>query len=197
MIIGLSGELRSGKDTVAEMLRQRWGFEVISFAHALKEEVIARLWRTLVAIHELEGHAHENTSCSWANREACIKDMVWNRKPPATRALLQEYGTEIRRQDNPAYWEERWMERVAGRPLVVAADVRFENEARAVLAQGGELWLVERPGLERVESPHVSEEFCKTWTRWDAVIGNGGTIEGLSTQVDALAKTALERVVLG
>ena len=41
-------------------------------------------------------------------------------------------------------------------PRIVITDVRFDNEATWIQSLGGEVWRVERPGIE--QNSHVSEE---------------------------------------
>ncbi len=185
MRIGLSGKIGAGKDAVAARLVERWGYQIIRFSDALKEEVLERLPGTLSALHEFSGHAHEASSCSRAARPGCIRDMVYNRKPQGVRELLQEYGTQVRRSDSPTYWSEQWTLRVKGAaPLIAAPDVRFPNEAEALAQVGGVLWRIVRPGT--VKGEHESETLMDGWRWWDAVIQNDGTLEDLWAKVDAL-----------
>jgi len=181
LIIGIGGKLGSGKDVIATRLRHGWGFEVVPFAAALKEEVLQRLPQTLRAIHHLTCSAHTTMTV-----QSCIERMVWTTKPQGIRELLQEYGSDVRRADSVTYWTDRWRERVAERAHVVAPDVRFPNEAEAVRAAGGLLWRIERPGT--VRGTHACETVMDSWNQWDAVIQNDGTIDDLWAKVDALAE---------
>jgi hypothetical protein len=197
LVIGISGKLQSGKDAIAARLVERWGFRVVRFADALKEEVLERLPRTLDVIHQIVGHEHELQTCSLAQRPECIRDMVYNRKPRGVRELLQEYGTEVRRRDRETYWTDQWKRRAGDVGCVVASDVRFPDEAATIIQAGGLLWRVERPGYSDVpaqqngqQAGHVSETLMDDWPRWDARLRNVGTIEDLHIEVDMLMTTA-------
>ena len=165
MILGIAGHMRSGKDTLAAYFVRAHGFARVGFADALKDEVLTRLPRTLAAIGEL---AYPELST------LAIGAYLLKTKPPVIRALLQEYGTQVRRADDPAYWLDRWEER---RPVwgnVVAPDVRFTNEAEHVKAIGGMVVRVERPG--HGGDGHESERLDFPW---DHVFQNAGTIQDL------------------
>lgn len=182
-VIGISGRATAGKDAIAARLVERWGFTRVSLADALREEVMTRLPRTLRVIHDMV--------CGGHNSDDCIRRMLYEVKPRGFRELLQEYGSDVRRHDQPDYWVERWWERSLNVDRVVVPDVRFENEAKAVLARGGLLWRVERPGTS--EGDHASETMMDGWSRWDAVIRNDGTLADLYERVDGLAAQARER----
>jgi hypothetical protein len=177
-VVGVSGKMRHGKDTVVAQLCHVWGFHPLSFAGALKEEVLARMPRTLAFFH--------NLSCDCAGFQSCLRDMVYNRKPPGVRALLQEYGSDVRRGDDPNYWCKRWLEEAEHWDSVACPDVRFPNEAQTVRGAGGRLWRVVRPSLLPAgDGEHVSERALDSWD-FDEVITNDGTVEDLQKKVDAL-----------
>jgi hypothetical protein len=183
VLIGVSGKLKHGKDAIAARLIERWGFQRLSFADGLREEVMERMPRTLGAVHDMQD-IHIGT-CDQGDRGLCIREMLYVTKPPGFRELLQEYGTDLRRVDDPAWWTKRWMQRaVEMRGALVAPDVRFPNEAEAVAALGGVVWRVVRPGIPAGD--HESERAMDGY-RWnDAVILNDGTLEDLWAKVDAL-----------
>jgi hypothetical protein len=210
MLIGIAGAIGAGKSAIAEHLAAR-GFAVVAFADALREEVLARLPLTLRALHgetcpryQMESFERDSSlvplPCNGPARDAmaCVRDMVYVRKPPIVRALLQEYGSDVRRADDPDYWVKRWAQSVssiaAGRPVgechVVSPDCRFPNEARTVREMGGLLWKVERPGVDG--SGHVSETALAHWFDYDAVLVNDGTLADLHTQVDRLLHARLD-----
>jgi hypothetical protein len=194
VIVGIRGKIGAGKDVIAARLVERWGFRIVRFADALREELLERLPRTLRAMHDLlrDNPVHVCCCRSWP-LEDCLRQMIYRTKPAGVRELLQEYGTDVRRRDEPEYWVRQWAARArAAGPLVVAPDVRYPNEAESVMAAGGVLWCVERPGT--VVGTHDSETVMDGWTRWDAVLRNERTLEDLQTLVDALARGLAEQV---
>ena len=172
-IIGIAGRARAGKDTIAEHLQQVHGFCRRAFADALKK-----------AAEDIFGLSHEQLY----GREKETVDGFWGRSP---REMLQLLGTECLRQ---GYGQDVWVRalqrfihvRRAVRDWVVP-DVRFVNEAEAIRAWGGRLWLVRRPGLEAMGIVgHASEHDLDAFGAWDHVFENVGTPDDLCTLVDGV-----------
>jgi hypothetical protein len=183
IIIGLGYKARAGKDTVADLLCE-YGFARLPFAAALKEEVLQRLHGTLVEIAKLE--MPDKLSILQGQDPTAIggllHDLVYITKPPAVRLLLQEYGSEVRRADDEAYWIKKWgheVVRLKGKVRgVVVPDVRFPNEADTIKQASGVVLRVDRPGAGYVGG-HQSETSMDAYTGWDGVIANVDTIHGL------------------
>lgn len=149
-LIGLTGPAGSGKDTVADYLRDRHGFAVMSFAHPVYLGVSAAFG---IPIEQLQ------------DRDFKEEEIPWIGKSP--RQLLQLFGTEFGRD---LVAKDIWL-RVAKSKLdeisyicdqasvpcrVVISDVRFDNEAEWVRNLGGVIWHIHRPGVQPVAA-HVSE----------------------------------------
>jgi hypothetical protein len=149
MIIGLIGFARSGKSTAAEHLQKNYGFERVNFKDGLIAEIKQNfpdlLYQICVACDKLEGG-------SW------VEEDLFSIKPPIMRALLQNYGTEVRRGDNPNYWVEKWEDGImtSGVENVVTDDVRFLNEAEAVKDFQGVLVRIVRSDITQAGT-HASE----------------------------------------
>lgn len=203
LVIGIGGRMQHGKDAVAARLRERHDFTVVPFAQALKAEVLERFPRTLQAIHELN-HPYGGLADSV---ESQIRRDVYDLKPPGIRELLQEYGTEVRRADDSAYWVRRWAETASAYERVAVPDVRFPNEAGAVAYAGGTLWRVVRPCKDSggtcvcdfhgrplracaiEDTNRHSSETAVDGLPWHETIVNDGTLEQLWAKVDALMRT--------
>jgi len=181
ILVGLGYRMQVGKDSVADVLVRRYGFVRRGFADALKDEVLDRLPRTLGAYLESTMHL-ENT----ADR----RRLMYELKPPLVRALLQEYGTEVRRADDPRYWVKKvagWVEDYRPQRLVVP-DVRFRNEIEFVRALGGRYVRVDRPGVESVALDTHASESELDGVEPDYVIRNDGTLKDLERRVGAMAR---------
>lgn len=157
MIIAFTGYKRSGKSVASNFLK-KFGFERINFKDSLVEEIRQNFPDLLNVI----GDDFEN-------------------KPPAVRALLQNYGTEVRRRDNPDYWVNKWLEKVIKKENVVVDDCRFLNEARAVKDLNGIIIRIVRPNFNG--DNHVSETE-QDLINVDYTIFNDGKIDKLIKQID-------------
>ncbi len=141
MIIGLSGLKGSGKTTVAKYLSDYYGFERINFKDGLVKEMTERFPSTLIEC------------AKWYDMDV---DQLFERKPAVVRALMQEYGTEVRRVDDPDYWVTYWEQSVQDVGNVVVDDVRFQNEYEAVKMRGGTTIQIINDGLSNTDN-HQSE----------------------------------------
>jgi hypothetical protein len=135
MIIGITGAIGSGKDTIADYLVAHHGFKRLSFAGKVKD--VAALvcgWDREM----LEGLTRE--SRAW--RE--VVDPYWGISP---RTALQRIGTEMfRAHIHPDTWVKAVVRVIQGNPGVnyVITDCRFENEIAAIKDLGGVILSVER-----------------------------------------------------
>lgn len=177
-LIGMAGMQGAGKDYMYDWLRlkleDQWVTR-IAFADGVREEV-AREVLDAIGIGSPDFLKTANLG-SW--------------KKPYTdgqRFILQQWGTEFRRAQDPDYWVKHGMQRVAkewkkGADLVVITDVRFANEAEAIRSAGGYVCQVvagpgvraERNGVTmeamKAQSKHASEMIDFTC---DFIISNNG-----------------------
>lgn len=170
MIVGLSGRAGSGKNVAADALVEHRGFACCAFADPMKRicaEVFAwdadRLWGPSERRNE--------------------PDPAWDGL--TARRALQELGMAGRSM-HPDVWVRATMREIAKRPDRdhVISDVRFKNEAAAILAAGGSILRIVRPGLDRPAfADHVSEtELTDDDGRMIAIV-NAGTKDELSRHV--------------
>lgn len=149
MIIGLTGRAGSGKDYTYKWLADQ-GYRVMRFAWADNlrreiEEVLA---------------------------DSMHLPALWDKPyPPEVRALLQWWGTDLRRKEDPDYWIKKMAGKLA--PFVkgghsddqaaVITDVRFPNEAEALQRLGGtiiKIWAptaIRKGRLGKLPEEHASE----------------------------------------
>lgn len=176
ILIGLAGPAGSGKDTVRNILELSHDFAGLAFAEPIRAMV-----RELLTSN---GCSDEYIT----NRE--LKETPIPGLGVSARHMMQTLGTEWARK---CLAEDFWLKLAAtymadlrgqGYRQFVISDVRFANEAEWVRTQGGEVWMIERPGLQPVRQ-HVSE--CVQF-RVDQVLRNDGTLADLErATLNALA----------
>jgi hypothetical protein len=168
-IIGLTGPAGAGKDLAASMVP---GACRIAFADPI----------------------YQGLSTMLGIPEGVLRDRSAKEQPivgigASPRQLLQTLGTEWGRQMirddiwlRVAFW--RWEQMAAGGvSLIVVPDVRFSNEARLIRENGGEVWLIHRPGVEPVAA-HSSEAGLPL-KLIDRLVVNDGTVDQLRERVEA------------
>lgn len=172
--IGILGEARHGKDSVAAILVEEFDFVRRGFADALKEDLgIAILNWPNTGVDRVLARIYVNDH----------KDM------PAMRTALQSFG-QVQRALNEDYWIERlfdWADRNLrpGERLVIP-DVRYRNEAEALRWRGFTLLRVVRPGFDNGLTPeqraHASEAELRDYPA-DLTLWNRGTLDDLRAAV--------------
>lgn len=197
MIVGISGLIGSGKDTVADYLVKHYGFVRDSWAASLKDAVAKVFDWDRTLLEGLTDEARiwrEQVDPWWANRLEM---------PHLTpRWILQYWGTDVCRV---GFHDDIWVASVESRlsktnQNVVISDCRFINELHSIKRMGGITvrmkrgpdpdWIEER--LTDIESfklkyPHVhASEYSIVGEKHDVVIYNNGTIHQLHSKINDL-----------
>jgi len=175
MIIGLTGYAQSGKDTVANILVERYGFTRVAFADKIREY----LYETNPMYDSIVGEP------------LFVKDKVdrdgWEeaKKSPHIRRLLQNSGVAARKIFGDGFWVHEAMKTMLKDPRpdmnYVITDVRFLNEADMIKANKGQIWRIKRLGVDPVNS-HVSETQMDGYPV-DQIFVNNSTLDDLEVLV--------------
>ena len=183
MILGLSGYARSGKDTVAEYLVERYGFVRMAFADPMREAV-ARLnpWIDFAGLRIPLSEALRITD--WDG----LKD-----ESTEIRSLLQRMGTEVgRHMFGENFWVDYALNKAveSGHERIVFSDVRFPNEADSIKSfPRNKIWRIDRPGTTPANG-HISEHALDDY-QFDLYINNVHTKEHLYDAVDSLIRNVI------
>lgn len=208
MIIGVTGLIGSGKDTVANYLTTFHGFRKVSFAASLKDAVSSVFgWdRELLEGSTSESRQwREEVDTWWAERL---------RMPNLTpRWILQQWGTEVCRNH---FHNDIWVASVENKlrqtkDNIVITDCRFINEVNAIHRVGGTTvrvargrspswydaavsfnkgeygnmnWALSKAVLDR-NNVHASE-YSSVGLNYDHHLDNNGTIDDLHTQIQLI-----------
>ena len=119
MIIGISGKMGCGKSTFAKHLKDILGedWKIMSFATLLKEECSQRFSFPLDWCFSEEGK----------QRIVEVDGGFYGKSGDMTvRQILQWWGTDVRRAEDPGYWVRAMQSRIKGN--VIIDDVRFPDE---------------------------------------------------------------------
>ena len=132
MIIGICGHKGSGKDYLANILKEYTGFKVVHFADPIKD-IISDLFKiSKDELNELKNS--EDTKILGTNM----------------RSILQTFGTNIMQK----FCGKRiWVDLVLKEDNLIIADVRFQHEVNAILEKGCFIIKLDSPCLDS----HISE----------------------------------------
>jgi hypothetical protein len=207
MILGVTGLIGSGKDTVADYLCTFHGFKRVSFAASLKDAVSAVFgWDREL----LEGST--KTSREWREQ----KDVWWSDRlgmDITPRWVLQYMGTDVLRNH---FHKDIWVASVENKlrqskDNIVITDCRFSNEVIALKNVGGTTmrvvrgkqpewyeaaisynkgevgnmsWSLSKAKLDKL-NVHASE-YSSVGLNYDYYIDNNGTIDELHSQLKSI-----------
>ncbi len=205
-IIGLCGRAQSGKNTCADIITELFD-DAVQFAIAdpLKYEVATafhidddyfysnNLKETPtfnLAIHRCEDQNFINLS-----KQLGIDIYI----PQSPRRIMQLWGAEYRRSQNPNYWLDMAIDYIhkliaIGSKKIIITDVRFPNEANALKQCGADIVMIHR-STNRNPAPEHESENIAALTPWiDHVIHNRGTVEEFAMDIkDFLNKKLLNK----
>ena len=167
MIIGISGKQGSGKSTLTELLLERLGpgWKRASLGDALKQEVSEVFNIPLDLMYTQEG---KNTLVVIPRSVMDRYPKVFKRTTYLVREVLQLWGTDVRRAEDPTYWTRRL---TAGGENVIVDDIRFIDEAEFICSEGGWLFRLETfPGyVVPATGAHASETDLDGYPGFDEV----------------------------
>jgi len=169
VIIGLSGYAQSGKDEVAKILVEEYGYTRIAFADKIRE-----------LLYEMNPNYHDTLL------QQAVDRLGWDevKKDQAVRRMMQNLGVGARKMFGDGFWVSQVFFGYDWKIPTVVTDVRFQNEANLLkkwTPDDTQIWRVKRPGVEAVNS-HISEHDLDDY-KFDQILKNEGTLEDLRDMV--------------
>lgn len=178
-LIGLHGKARSGKDTIGKYIEKTHNYSRYAFANPLKKAVQKMF---SLSDDEVKEENKENIIERWGM---------------SFRKMLQLVGTEVARSLRDDIWIKnaefkylhlKWVEKNIGKDLIkgmIITDVRFENEAKWIRENGGQVWFVERDCVpENVGVTNHKSESGIEKQEGDITITNNSTFELLYQKIN-------------
>lgn len=204
MLISLSGQKRTGKDTVADILVRQHKYVKYSLATPLRElcsEVFQIPYETFTDDNTKEKlFAHpirldeehlglmlsvlENNwdfPVSKESKEKLLQLVGTEMKHP--RNILQTMGTEvIRNCIDDQIWLKIADNRIGILADVVIADVRLKNEREWAKNRGAVLCIINRPQL-KTQDVHISENDLGNESEYDLILNNTADLSSFQVEV--------------
>jgi len=174
MLIGISGYARSGKDTFGLSLQRilktyKINSEIDAFANVLKKDI--------------DPFLIDKFNISAFTKNDAEKFLI--------RPMLVAYG-ESKRNQNPNYWIDQ-IEQKSKNKLTIITDVRYENEAKWIINNGGFLIHLNRQREDGsyIEAPNPQEaknnpkvaDLASLKIVWQTVENNGLVDENTIDQI--------------
>jgi hypothetical protein len=203
MIVGITGLIGSGKDTIADYLINFHGFKKLSYAQPLKDAVSAIFgWdREMLEGTTLSSRQWREEVDEWWAKRLDIPHLT-------PRWVLQQWGTEVCRRN---FHTDIWVASIENtlrkiNDNVVITDCRFPNELDAIKNSGGIVvrvvrgenpdWYPYAEDYTLTQNPqsfaklldysvHASE-YSSVGLKYDIILDNNGSIDELHSLVESI-----------
>ncbi|MEI8365876.1 MAG: phytanoyl-CoA dioxygenase family protein [Parachlamydiaceae bacterium] len=182
-IIAFLGPKRVGKDTSADFLANKYGYQKYALADPMKK-----------AVQLLFNFSNEQL---WGDEKE-ILDPVWQVTP---REIMQFIGIDVlfnelgdrfphlSKVDGKTFYIRSFETCLKNSPnnLFVISDLRMQEDVTALKKMGAVIIRLERSGVNATDS-HISEEGVNSVTGYEYTIINDGTIEELEEKINQVFK---------
>lgn len=198
-IIGISGQIRNGKDTVGKMVQFCTVVEdelpyVNSFCDKAQpgDTVVNSPFQTRKFADKLKKYVADLIGCTIADLEnqdfknsELGPEWLVRGKPLTVRELLIRVGNDSREFVHPDIWINALFSSYKEGDRWIITDLRYPNEYERIKQLGGLVVRVNRPGITKID--HISETALNKH-QFDYVFENTGSLDGLFRQVFQFCK---------
>jgi hypothetical protein len=170
MIIGLTGYAQSGKDSIANILVENYGYQRVAFADPIRKLLYEMNPTVKDGGYRLQGVVD---GYGWEVAKTAF---------PEVRTLLQTLGVGARKTFGDMFWVQQALRQVHFEGNFVITDVRYPNEAKAIRKyDGSQIWRIKRTGINPVNT-HASET-AMDGEKVDQIFLNNGTLDDLKVLI--------------
>lgn len=173
MLIGLTGDSRSGKDSVAGILVTEFGYEQRNLATPIRKMLL-----------DINPYLEDGCNLLYAYEQAAGDWDYIKLHYPDSVDLMIGLGQAARDHIGEDVWLTATMKNLPEK--LVIADVRQPNEYRKIKELGGQIWHIRRPGTTRRGMDGLLDGY-----RFDATIDNIGTLSDLKGIVSAAVSSQI------
>lgn len=194
-LIGISGKKGTGKNVVADLIKEKVSvdYDLRAYADKLKDMASVMLG---VSVEDLNSQEFKKTPLpdQWGLGEEFydnatdIDKMLYSHLVDNTltpRDVLQMLGDNTR-GIHPNVWVNSMFSKWKESDQWIVTDVRFPNEFEAIKERGGIMIRVNRK--TNSNDYHPSEISLDNYKEFDHTIGNNGTMKQLNIAVDKMIK---------
>lgn len=184
-IVVVSGQARTGKDTLGRMIQDTMddGYFIMAYATELKRKLVDDFGLNRDQLH---GHLKEEPDERYPKKDGGY----WT-----PREMLQHLGTDSYKAIDKLFWVKRLFKYVDRNNLenVIIIDGRFPEEIEAVKERGGyHIRIFRDVNTEIHGKDHMSETSLDDFPDADFVVNNNGTFDDLRRAAEAIKKEIKE-----
>lgn len=156
MLVSFVAPKQFGKSTACSILKKHWGDDVAQIN--FKDGLIAEIKQNFPDLLREISSKHYAFKKDEVLTGGDAIDSLFVSKPPLIRTLMQNYGTEVRRKENPRHWTDKYQDMVGKSQAthIMTDDCRFINEAETIKNYGGILIRLNRTDKVNTDT-HQSE----------------------------------------
>lgn len=176
-IIAFGHRKRVGKDTACRFLSSHIrltqsgsNIRILGFADKLKE--IANQLYYWAGLHD--GEFYE------IPKNEYLKDTMLPALGKSPREIWIQIGCRIRDYVYHDTWVD-YLLHTANYGVLIIKDMRFPNEANAILRKGGHVFRIDRPDIKH--TPDEADDPLENYQHWTEVIKNDGSLADLNKKI--------------
>lgn len=188
-IIAVTGIARSGKDTTADYLVQKYGYVRLAYADIMKSILCSTF---NITPQELE--AYKNDKYSFlavfnAKQQMSWQEDVYTPLEVNFRNILENFGQSMKALFGEKVWSNLIVQKIKelNHDKIVVSDVRFHVEIDGLRENFNDVTLLRVTNGLQPASEHASEVQHLEFTDY-TLIDNTKDLEWLYTQIDQIAK---------